>query len=247
MGSLRSEDMLYLLGDERVVIDDYYTDEVQWRVEANFGKDIKAAQDAYIAAIEKADLISIALGGGNVTTFTGEQVDRVLANSPNMPLVKMDWKKIGYEDDALVELDEMLDTMVPLMDAMGMMDKYLPEDMGNVSNPAAFARTLLESVLYGYASYNYYYPMVLERIREINPDAHLVILGMSNPVDDWSTTVNFDGEDMLVNIGGIAGNLMESANLQNLAYALQNDNTTFVDVSETETILDDLVQNYPDR
>ncbi len=242
LGSLRCEDMLYILGTDGINTDDYWDDEVSWRVAAaikSINSD-KTIQEIYIEAIEKADLISIALGGGNVTTFTGEQVDRIVANSDDDPtndqeLVEMNWKKIGYDDPTIDQLKAFLAEMVPLMDTLGLMNTYLPEDLrGQIKNPAAFASTLLESLLYGYASYNYYYPQVLARIREINPDAKLVIIGMFNPIDDW--TMEMAGET--INIGGVVRNVMEMANIQNLAYALQNDNTTFVDINEAETFLD---------
>ncbi|MBQ1931256.1 MAG: hypothetical protein II347_03835, partial [Lachnospiraceae bacterium] len=164
-GALRAEDMLYILGvDNGIVLDSYYYDEIQGNL--LYKNDITATRKEYYDIIKKADLISINVGGGNVTTFTGEQVDRVLAGET---LVKMDWTKIGYNSTTLAELDAFLDEMVPLVDTLGLMNKYLPEGMESVKNPAKFARVLLESMLYGYASYNYYYPQVIDRIREINP------------------------------------------------------------------------------
>ena len=236
-GALRAEDMLYILGvDEGIVLDAYYEAEIKGNL--LYANDIDKTREEYINIIKKADLISINIGGGNVTTFTGEQVDRVLRGDA---LVEMDWSKIGFTNAAIKELDDMLDMIVPLMDAMGMMDKYVPAGL-QIGNPTAFARVLVESMLYGYASYNYYYPQVLERIREINPDAQLLILGMFNPVDDWNTTIEIDGKETFIDIGGIVNNVMATANLQNLAYALMNDNTTFVDIGEAETILDDKVE-----
>ena len=124
------------------------------------------------------------------------------------------------------------------MDKMGLLNKYLPEGMKDVKNPTEFARVLAESLLYGYASYNYYYPQVLARIRESNPDALILILGMFNPVDEWELNMEIEGKEVVIPIGGAISNVLESANLQNLAYALQNENTTFVDLSDNYTFLD---------
>jgi len=236
-GALRAEDLLYILGGEGVVLDGYYYTEI----EPNLLKgDIDSTRADYIAALTKADLISLAVGGGNVTTFVGRQVDLVLEGKE---IVEMDWAKIGFESAAMTELQALLDMAVPLVDALGLADKYLPEGMTlGKAGTAKFATVLLESLLYGYASYNYYYPQVLARIREINPDAQLLILGMFNPVDDWKMSINVDGKDEIINIGGVTNNVMESANLQNLAYALQNENTTFVDISNTITFLDEDVK-----
>jgi len=232
-GALRSEDLLYILGvEEGIVLDAYYNTEIAPNLMKGNIEDTRAA---YIEAIEKADLISVAIGGGNVTTFVGRQMDLVAANQP---LVEMDWSKIGVENEALTELNDLLDQMVPLMDELGLMDKYVPEGI-TIENPAKFARALAESMLYGYASYNFYYTKVLDRIHEINPDARLLILGMFNPVDDW--TMEMDGQ--IVPIGGAINNVMMAANLENLAYALQHDNTSYVDLSDNITFLDAKIAN----
>ncbi len=236
-GALRAEDMLSILTGEIVNNDSYWATDVAPYLMVK--GDVKATYEKYVEALQKADLISIAIGGGNVTTYVGRQVDALLDGDAKTEVIKPDWVRIGYNDVTLKELDDFLDLMVPLMDAMGMMDQYLPAEMEEkIADPAAFARTILESVIYGFASYNYYYPQVLEALRAINPTAQLLILGMFNPVDDWGTTIIFEGEEQYLNIGGIAGNLMESANLQNLAYALQNKNTSFVDLSDNITFLD---------
>lgn len=234
-GALRAEDLLYILGDDSIVLDDYYYAEIEGNL--LYKNDIAATRADYLAALKKTDIISLAIGGGNVTTFVGEQVDRVLAGEK---LVEMDWAKIGFESAAMTELNELLDIAVPLVDALGLADKYLPEGVElDKAGTAEFARVLLGSILYGYASYNYYYPQVLAKLREINPDAQLLILGMFNPVDEWNLTVELEGEETFFDIGAIVGNLMDSANLQNLAYALQNANTTFVDLGDNVTFLDE--------
>ena len=236
-GALRCEDMLYILGDDSIVLDDYYYDEIKGNLLVP--NDIEATREAYIEALKRADLISITIGGGNVTTFVGEQMDRVVAGEE---LVEMDWAKIGYSIDALDELNELLDLLVPIIDAMGMLDKYVPAGV-EIENPAYFAYVLAESLLYGYASYNYYYPQVLDAIRAINPDAQLMILGMFNPVDDWNLTTVIGGEELFINIGGIVSNVMDSVNMQNLAYAVQNDNTIFVYIGDVVTFLDEEYDN----
>ncbi len=235
-GALRSEDMLWILGVDGVNDDAYTETEIAGNL--LYPNDIEKTREAYIDAIKKADLISLAVGGGNVTTFVGRQVDLVLQGKET---VEMDWAKIGVESDAMNELNALLDVLVPVIDKLGLANAYLPEGMEGVANPAAFARVLAESLLYGYASYNYYYPQVLAKINEINPDAQLLILGMFNPVDDWMLTMPIDGKETIVPIGGIVSNLMESANLQNLAYAVQTPNTTFVDISANITFLDEKI------
>jgi len=234
-GSLRSKDMLALLtgvSDK----DAYWMYEIDGRLLVPH--DLAATSAKYIEAIKAADLVSIAVGGGDVTTFVGRQVDLVLDKDDTTKPIAMNWAALGYEAEALTELNELLNLAVPIADELGLLDQYLPEGMESIENPAEFARVLVESLLFGYASYNYYYPQVLAEIKKINPDAQLLIIGMFNPVDDWNTTINLDGEEIFFNIGGATANIMASANLQNLAFALQNDNTSFIDISNAETFLD---------
>lgn len=236
-GGIRVEDLYLILGGE-IEADQYFEDRVSTIL---LKGTVEATREDYIATLKKADLISFTIGGGNVTTFVGYQIEKAAAGEA---LSAMDWAAIGYTQSEIAEIKGFLEMAVPMVDMLGLMDKYVPEGM-EIENPALFASVLLESMLYGYASYNYYYPMVLEQIRAINPDAQLLILGMFNPVDDWTVTLNVDGEEQLINIGGIATNLIDVANLQSLAYALQNANTSFVDVRDTVTFLDAEFEGTP--
>ena len=233
-GYLRADDLLLFLGGD-VELDDYYYAEIEPNLMEGT---LEATQAKFIANVEKADLISVAIGGGNFLTFAGKYVNRVVGTTPGEPY-ELDWERIGIDstDESMVELQEALDLLVPIIDALGLLDQYLPEGV-EIDNPAKFSRALAEGLIYGFASYNYYYSQVLERIKEINPDAQLLILGMFNPVDDWTMPITIDGEEKIVNIGGSVAKLMEAANLQTLAFALQNANTSYVDVSEAETILE---------
>ena len=232
-GALRADDLLYFLGGD-VAIDDYYKHEIEESLP--FGT-IEETQKQFVATVKKADLISVAIGGGNVLTFVGKQMNRVMNGQEAL---KLDWSKIGINEDeaSMKELNEALDLLVPIVDELGLLDQYVPAEMKPLKNPAKLTRALAESLLYGYASYNYYYPLVLERIKEINPDAQLMIIGMFNPVDDWSMTTEINGEATVINIGGATGNLIATANLQSLAFALQHEKTTFVDISDAETHLE---------
>jgi len=233
-GALRADDLLLFLGGD-VEKDDYYYQEIEPNL---LEGSLAATQEEFISNVKKADLISVAIGGGNVFTFVGKQMNRVMGNDTREPL-KLDWSRIGVDenDATMKELNELLDLLVPIIDEMGLMEQYVPEDM-ELENPAKFSRALVETLLYGYASYNYYYSQVLTKIKEINPDAQLLVLGMFNPVDDWTMSTTINGQKTFVNIGGGIGNVIDSANLQNLAFALQNSNTAFVDVSDAETIME---------
>ena len=238
-GGIRVEDVYYILGGE-IEPDQYYNDMI---VPILLKDTVEATRADYIAELQKADLISFVIGGGNVSTFVGYQIERVAAGAKP---AEMNWANLGYTSETLQELKAFLETAVPLVDALGLMDKYVPAGL-EIEEPAKFAAVLLESILYGYASYNYYYPLVLDQIREINPDAQLLLLGMFNPIDDWALTMEMAGKEKNINIGGIAANAMNSANLQSLVYALQNENTSFVDISETETFLDAEYANKKDE
>ena len=233
-GSLRADDLLLFLGGD-VELDDYYFAEIEPNLMEGT---LEATQDKFIANVEKADLISVAIGGGNFLTFAGKYVNRVMGTTEGEPY-ELDWARIGIEADSatMKEIDDLLDILVSSVDALELMDEYLPEGV-EIDDPAKLSRALVEGLIYGYISYHYYYYQVLERIREINPDAHIMVLGMFNPVDEWTLTTTVDGEEINVSVGDAVALLLESANVQLLAFALQDENCTYVDASEAETILE---------
>ena len=228
-GSLRADDLLLFLGGD-VVLDDYYYAEI----EPNLESSLEATQQKYIENVKNADLISVAIGGGNFLTFAGKYVNKKIAGTP----YTLDWERIGIDmtGETAKQFKATLDSMVPLIGNEVLKD-YIPEGV-DIENAGDYIYALLEGMVYGYASYRYYYLQVLDRIQEINPDANVLILGIFNPVDEWSMSIDVDGKDVIIPIGAAVGTLLEIANIEPLVFAIQNKNAAYVDISEAETILE---------
>ena len=225
-GGLRAEDMIYFL-DPSLEGDAYFTEYTM----ANTDYTRSEMRDRYVEAIEKADLISISIGGGNVSTFVGQQVDRMRAG---MEPYDLDWSKYVQSSEELAELKADIEAAAVVLDA------GLPEIEGVPS--ATLARVVVESFLYGCVSYSVNYPVLLDMIHEINPDALLVTVGYFNPVDDMVVPITIDGETYDVALGAAVGFYLETSNIQCLTYALANlQNTTFVAIPDTQTFLDEAI------
>lgn len=190
-------------------------------VEGMAVEDIFGVLEANKAEIEKADLITVGFGNESLTKFVVDQMTKLFANKP----VDIDWSWLvnaegqAYIEEARTELYEQLTA------------KGLFGDFEGVDAATAMV-TLVESYAYSYASYIYYLPKALEEIQAINPDAEIVVVGTYNLLDGVSLVMN----DRKVNIGSYMDYVVEATDLSTLAVSMLNNNVTFVDAPEAETL-----------
>lgn len=223
-GGLRAEDMLYFL-DLSLETDEFFdvytmdnskNDREQWNA-------------IYVDAIEQADLITIGIGAGSATTFVGKQIERLQAGEA---AYEIDWSSFVDSDEEMAELETSVKSFAAVLDG------HLPEVMGVPS--ATLAYVVAESFIYGYASYFNSYPALLDKIHEINPEAHVVTVGYFNPIDDMTLSVSIEGETVEIPVGDYANVLLEASNAYSWSYALTNiKNTTFVAAPDAQCFLDE--------
>ena len=80
--------------------------------------------------------------------------------------------------------------------------------------------------------FNYWkgaYPMLLDYIKEVNPDAEVVLVGTLNPIKDATIS-----DDVGIPIGGLINFMMDSINAYTKMCAVKY-GYTFVDISDVET------------
>lgn len=93
-----------------------------------------------------------------------------------------------------------------------------------------FAKIFLEEM---YKGYNYWlkgYPMLLAKIRELNPDAAVVVVGAYNMLHDVELT-----EDSIIPVGTAVAALTESMNAKYRQWAAQY-NCIYADIANTEPL-----------
>ena len=98
--------------------------------------------------------------------------------------------------------------------------------------PADMIMLMVESYLYAAVNYAYNCAATVEAIHAINPDAEVIMLGKFNPFEGM--VIDLDGE--VINVSEIAGTVVTGLNIVELMAAVSMDKTTFVDISDVETI-----------
>ena len=102
-------------------------------------------------------------------------------------------------------------------------------DLSDVSGiPAGVANIV--KLLYRYFDYwKDAYPLLLDFIKENNPDAEVILVGTLNPIKDATIT-----DDIALPIGNALNIIMDTMNAMTRKYAFQY-GYTFVDISDVET------------
>ncbi len=96
------------------------------------------------------------------------------------------------------------------------------------SLPAGVANII--KLLYNYFDYwKDAYPLLLDFIKETNPDAEVVLVGTLNPIKDATLT-----DDISIKIGSVINGIMDTMNAYTKACALKY-GYTFVDISDVDT------------
>ena len=131
----------------------------------------------------------------------------------------LDWETLVGEE-GLPYITEALAVAKEKMNTMG---------MDNMS--VNMAMKALENYAYAYVSYVKNYPNIIEKLHELNPDALIAMVGMSNTLEGLELEAGADA----VPAGEYIGLLVEAANLEALACALLVDNAFYVEAPDVET------------
>ena len=102
-------------------------------------------------------------------------------------------------------------------------------DLSDMANLPAGVANIID-LLYRY--FNYWkgaYPLLLDCIKELNPDAKVVLVGTMNPIQDATLT-----DDISIKIGSVINVIMDSMNAFTKACALKY-GYMYVDISDVDT------------
>lgn len=172
-----------------------------------------------ISEILRADLITLSMSNNTFTVFAANQIAAYLTGRPTVDLI---WENY-LPEEAIDVLNEKLSEIY-----LSFLEAGLDEKMAFVATYA------IENFLYAYASYMFSYVAIVATIHEINPDALVVLVGMSNTFD--GIVMDLDGSDLA--IGEYVEYLVAVANIESFALAVAGENTIYVDAPDVETDFD---------
>ena len=223
-GGIRLDDLLVWLGDDSFM-DQFYNNYTI----GNAKYKTEQYRQQYRSEIEKADLATLAIGGGNVSTFVGYQINLLRAGAEPF---EMDWTR--YFDDPS-EIENIKLEIKKLQDIMA---GSLPEIYG--VSPEVLLPVVAESLVYGMVGCMANYGKVIDRIHEINPNVHVVLVGYFNPCESLTFTLENDGKEVEIPVGQMVNVFIEAFNVNAIHYALTHENTSYVSISETTSILNEM-------
>ena len=231
------------ISDLRAILDATYTAD-------EYGQEILANVDveAYIKAIEKAEVISVEFGVEDFTTFAFAQVVGYLYESFGADLdlsailpgfdfqlgehkvYEMNWNNFG----SLINEDMIANLLAEVENALTV--DGIPAEL-NVSGVTIdvvdVAKFAVESYLYAFANYVYNYGATIEAIHALNPDAEVIVLGAFNPFDGFEIALS---DDVVIDVDTYAEIFVRALDVHTLAYAFAMDNTYYVYVGGVETV-----------
>ena len=166
--------------------------------------------------IQKADLITV---GFSLNSFAAVAVDEVLKNKSEEESY-MQWDRY-IPQEGVQEVEAVLERMEEYLQGTGMTGNI---PILNIPKTDALV-VAAESLAFGTLAYTYELPRLIEDIREINPTAQIVIVGMDNPMENSGVMLS-SGEKMEVGI--YVDQLINNMDDASQTVAIEKENTAFV-------------------
>lgn len=176
-------------------------------------------EDLDAAVIEKADLITVGFSGNTFFKYMASQVNAYL--SSNEEPQEMDWSiyvgdvGVKYVEKALNEIQAIL-------------AKDLHDNISSHGYLDEILMLAIESYAYASADYVFNYPTLIEAIREINPDALIVSVGMNNALAGMTVNVSEFAEGYEFALGEYVEYLTAAVNGEAKVFAMLNENMAYV-------------------
>lgn len=172
------------------------------------------------ADIARADLITV---GFSNTTLLQE------AMSSAFNPTEYDWSALVTEQGAMY-VEAMLQSIKEELIAAGIEGEYSIGGFIKI-DVAEFVLSMIENYAYNALIYAYTMPEYVNAIREINPDAKIIIVGMYNPLKDVTLEIS---ETQIVPIGEYLDKVVEAATLHANVYSLVTENVILVEAPDVE-------------
>lgn len=197
----------------------------------NLAAPSQTVEESIAALIENAetvagaDLITIGYSNNTFFEYMVAQLKAYMGGLTN----EMDWSDyIGNTFETYV--NEGLDAVRAELIAQGI-DKI--EVMGESADDLIMLA--VESYAYAYAQYAFNYPEMVQTIRDINPDALIVSVGMSNTLADIELDLTkYAGTEMVVDLGEYIQYIINVANGEALLNAMIVEGVVYVDAPDVE-------------
>ena len=236
ISGMRPEELRYLLemGSENAYPGDAYTNEVfvgSWerfdsaagRVDDNGEKRIS---DEYKEAIANADVISINLGTNNFGTVVTERLYALL-------LGEEDYRDLSAEQllEDYPEYKEMYLELKSL--ALEELEKKLGAEWNTM---IGMGEQMADIFAYGFIGFIINYDASVNLIRDLNPEADLIVVGLSNTLEGLE--LNVEGLEKPVDFGGIFNVLFRYTNIYMAALEGDGLDATFANVDDLDQLVD---------
>ncbi len=201
-----------LLADELGLSNDYDDTLVSENVAASI-------ENLDAEVIEKADLITVGFSGNTFFKYMASQVNAYLRS--NEEPQEMDWATyvgaagVKYVEKALNEIQAIL-------------AKDLHNNISSYGYLDEILMLAIESYAYASADYVFNYPALIEAIREINPDALIVSVGMNNALAGMTVNVSEFAEGYEFALGEYVEYLTAAVNGEAKVFAMLNENMAYV-------------------
>ncbi len=182
--------------------------------------------------IAKADLITV--GFGNITLLE-EALDAAINSIVQGPKT-YDWEAL-VSAQGVPYVEGILNSVREELVASGMAGEFSyslgsPINISIKIDITEFVMSFIEDYAYNALVYAYTMPEYVNAVREINPDAKILVVGMYNPFKGRS--LEFDGKTLP--IGDILDKVVDFATLHSTVYGSLTENVIFVKAPEVENV-----------
>lgn len=179
---------------------------------ANYAKagNTVAAERKNLSDVADADLITV--GFSNVT-FLDKAVESAMNGA------ELDWALVVGEEN-VPYVEQLLADVAAEIAAAGIEGEY-----------ADLINAVIEAYAYSAVQYAVELPGLIQDIREVNPDAVVIIVGNYNPVDG----VSFVVDNVSIDIGEYVDYLVDGIAVHGVAYAILTGDAIYVDARDVET------------
>ncbi len=180
--------------------------------------------------IAKADLITV--GFGNITLLE-EALNSALSSVTSSPKT-YDWEAL-VSAQGVPYVEGILNSVREELVASGMAGEFSYSLGGLLTikiDITEFVTAFIEDYAYNALVYAYTMPEYVNAVREINPDAKILVVGMYNPFKGRS--LEFDGKTLP--IGDILDKVVDFATLHSKVYGSLTENVVFVEAPEVENV-----------
>ena len=182
------------------------------------------------ADIAKADLITV--GFGNVTLLE-EALNAALASALTGPQT-YDWEALLTAQGAAY-VEGILASVKEELIASGMSGEF-SYNVGGFFNIdidiTEFVTSFIENYAYNALVYAYTMPEYVNAVRQINPEAKILVVGMYNPFKGRG--LEFDGS--VLPIGDVLDKVVDFATLHSKVYGSLTENVIFVEAPEVTNV-----------